>query len=393
MRVSVIYSCWLPVLLLWWNTTHAANLDITAEYKPATYEVGGAKFINTTPCTQFPTASGFWCSTTATVDTPQAIRFDMNISRTVKVKESDRDGVHYIGFPGVRDVTLVKEGGGSSYNMRFIISAVGSAFAVAMPSHVGIIDKGDCSANSTIWANNTTVFYFRNVNVNKQLIGGQCYGNNDFYSGMKMTITSVYLGYKLEAPNPFEMENGTYTGKLLFSMGDRKDFDFGNGAYADTQLNIFFKVKVRHQIKVDFPSNDNKVMLQPPGGWTEWIHTKSRGPNLLHNDLPFRIWFSAPFTVALRCQYPWSTSSECALKDSKGRTVPLKTYYVNSKNEVTLLTTKEYKFSLPRQGQPVVNAARAIRFQVVGGTVAEMMKYPGSSFKGDVTLIFDAAID
>ena len=86
-------------------------------------------------------------------------------------------------------------------------------------------------------------------------------------------------------------------------------------------------------------------------------------------------------------------SGECALKDSKGRTVPLKTHYVNSINEMFLLTTNKTRFVLPVQGSPVINAASAIRFQIVGGTVAEMMKYPGSSFKGDVTLIFDAAID
>ncbi|MFM5454348.1 hypothetical protein ACET9A_20545, partial [Aeromonas veronii] len=130
-----------------------------------------------------------------------------------------------------------------------------------------------------------------------------------------------------------------------------------------------------------------------PGGWSNWIHSGKREPSILQQDLPFRIWFSAPFTVSLRCQYQWSTSGECALKDSKGRTVPLKTHYVNSINEMFLLTTNKTRFVLPVQGSPVINAARAIRFQIVGGTVAEMMKYPGSSFKGDVTLIFDAAID
>ncbi|QWL57251.1 hypothetical protein HQ400_01625 [Aeromonas jandaei] len=121
------------------------------------------------------------------------------------------------------------------------------------------------------------------------------------------------------------------------------------------------------------------------------MHNGKREPSILQQDLPFRIWFSAPFTVSLRCQHQWGT--ECGLKDGKGRTVPLKTYYVNSINEMTLLTTNKHSFVLPVQGKPVTNAARAIRFQVVGGTVAEMMKYPGSSFKGDVTLIFDAAID
>lgn len=392
MRVRVIVGYWLLSALLSGNSVYAATLDITAEYNPATYEVGGAKFINTTPCTQFPTAAaGFWCNTTATVDTPQAVLFGMDVSRTVKIGKNNREGLHYIGFPGMRDVSLVKEGGGTSYNMKFIITAVGSQIRLAYPGNDKIPDEGDCF-DSNIWSNNLSVFLFRDVKVNKQLVGGQCYGKNSRYADMQMTVTSAYLGYKLEAPDPLKMENGIYNGKLTFSIGNGKDFDFGNGVYNDAQLTVSFKVNVRHQIKVDFPYGSNEVMLQPPEGWMGWIHTKNRGPTLLNQDLPFRIWFSAPFTVALRCQYQWSASAECALKDSKGRTVPLKTYYVNGYNEMTLLTINKYKFVLP-QGKPAINAARAIRFQVVGGTVAEMMKYPGSSFKGDVTLIFDAAID
>lgn len=111
MRAGVINCYWLLVALLCGFPLYAATLDITAEYNPATYEVGGAKFINTTPCTQFPTAAGFWCSTTATIDTPQAVRFGINISRTVNTNGNNREGVHYIGFSGARDVTLVKEGG------------------------------------------------------------------------------------------------------------------------------------------------------------------------------------------------------------------------------------------------------------------------------------------
>ena len=390
MRASVIHGYWLLVALLYGLPLYAATLDITAEYNPATYEVGGAKFINTTPCTQFPTATGFWCSTTATIDTPQAVRFGMNVSRTVNMNGNNREGVHYIGFPSARDVTLVKAEGGTSYNMKFIITAVGSQLNLSPPINDDIPDKGDCS-DSTIWGNNVAIFLFRDVKLNKQLIGGSCYGGNGVYAGAKITVSSAYLGYRLEAPNPLKMENGIYNGKLTFSIGNGKDFDFGNGTYTDSQLTVSFKVTVRHQIKVEFPAGGNKVVLHPPGGWIHWTYDKKRVPSVLQQELPFRIWFSAPFTVALRCQHQWGT--ECGLKDGKGRTVPLKTYYVNSINEMTLLTTNNKSFVLPVQGKPVINAARAIRFQVVGGTVAEMMKYPGSSFKGDVTLIFDAAID
>lgn len=390
MRASVIHGYWLLVALLYGLPLYAATLDITAEYNPATYEVGGAKFINTTPCTQFPTAAGFWCSTTATIDTPQAVRFGINISRTVNMNGNNREGIHYIGFSGARDVTLVKEGGGASYSMKFIITAVGSQLNLSLPSNDKIPDKGDCSG-SAIWSNNIAIFLYRDVNINKQSVGGACYGNNSMYAGTKITVASAYLGYKLEAPNPLKMENGIYNGRMIFSIGNGKDLDFGNGTYTDPQLIVSFKVKVRHQIKVEFPSGGNKVVLQPPEGWINFVYDRKTAPRVLQQNLPFRIWYSAPFTVALRCQYAWGT--DCALKDGKGRTVPLKTNYVHINNKMTPLTINAQKFILSTHEKSVTNGARAILFQVVGGTVAEMIKYPGSTYKGDVTLIFDASID
>lgn len=276
----------------------------------------------------------------------------MNVSRTVNMNGNNREGVHYIGFPSARDVTLVKAEGGTSYNMKFIITAVGSQLNLSPPINDDIPDKGDCS-DSTIWGNNVAIFLFRDVKLNKQLIGGSCYGGNGVYAGAKITVSSAYLGYRLEAPNPLKMENGIYNGKLTFSIGNGKDFDFGNGTYTDSQLTVSFKVTVRHQIKVEFPAGGNKVVLHPPGGWIHWTYDKKRVPSVLQQELPFRIWFSAPFTVALRCQHQWGT--ECGLKDGKGRTVPLKTYYVNSINEMTLLTTNNKSFVLPVQGKPVIN--------------------------------------
>ncbi|WP_323887180.1 hypothetical protein [Aeromonas allosaccharophila] len=130
---------------------------------------------------------------------------------------------------------------------------------------------------------------------------------------------------------------------------------------------------------------------QPPEGWINFVYDRKTAPRVLQQNLPFRIWYSAPFTVALRCQYTWGT--DCALKDGKGRTVPLKTNYVHINNKMTPLTINAQKFILSTHEKSVTNGARAILFQVVGGTVAEMIKYPGSTYKGDVTLIFDASID
>ncbi|MGL5409813.1 MAG: hypothetical protein ACRDAP_14075, partial [Shewanella sp.] len=179
-----------------------------------------------------------------------------------------------------------------------------------------------------------------------------------------------------------------------FYIGRNQDIDLGDGIY-NGQLahEVNIKLAVRHQLRVDFPKGEgegrSKVTLLPPGGWNDWIHNGKGIPNKLQQELPFRLWSSAPFTVTLRCQY--ISGTECALKNAKGHQAKLNTYYINVENEMFNLSTTPYKFSSLRG--PTINGARKIKFRVAGDVVTEMMKYPGSTYKGDITLIFDAAID
>ncbi|QEE13588.1 hypothetical protein [Aeromonas hydrophila] len=90
---------WILLLCLT-GLTQAATLNITAEYNPANYLEEGAKFINTTPCTQ---SLVNWCSGTATVDKPQAIYVSTYTQRAVKDTEDKRFGIHYLSFPPARE--------------------------------------------------------------------------------------------------------------------------------------------------------------------------------------------------------------------------------------------------------------------------------------------------
>ncbi len=67
--------------------------------------------------------------------------------------------------------------------------------------------------------------------------------------------------------------------------------------------------------------------------------------------------------------------------------------YIDSRNQITpLMTTSIKKYGLYEKG-PVVDKEEYILFKTPDESLKQMIKYPGSSFKGDVTLIFDAAID
>lgn len=388
MRVQMMRCGWWLALLLG-GAAQGATLNVTAEYNPATYEAGGAKFINTTPCTQFPDAPGFWCSTTATVETPQAVRFDANIKRKVKESSDSREGVHYLGFPGVRDVTLVKQGGGTSYTLKFIVTAVGSEMNVgSVPADTAISEKGDC-AYASAWKNNSSLFLYRNVKESTSASGGRCHGQNAGSVGKDLNVSSIYLGYKLKAPNPLAMENGTYTGKLTLSIGHNLDFDFGAGTYTDTQLIVNFTIQVRHQIKVDFPAGGNRVVLQPPGGWFHWIY---RTPDYLDAVLPARFWVAVPYRVSLSCQYLNARGDGCQIKnDRNDHKVPVKVYGTGIRNQewpVYAGKTDIYAYH-----KILADSNRPFRFVVEKNSVQEMMKYPGSTYKGDITIIIDVTIN
>ncbi|MFM5753711.1 hypothetical protein ACET52_02485 [Aeromonas veronii] len=395
------------VLLIFSHFSLAGVIDITADYKPESYEVGGGRFINTTLCDVGQPVS--YCDPQKPLESSVIVKLPVSIAKTINSMKGKQSYLSYYRISGPTKVTLTNSSNREQHELTFIPTHIG-AKVINMKYPLNDGNKwpmhpigGDCSNDLQGWgwwsgSIVTSQLFLHSINGVAQNGPSECYYNSQLGDGTSYSVDWLNYGFRIKAPNPLTMSNGKYTGSLKIMVGRNKDIDLGDATYSGgTEHELKFTLTVRHQLKVDFPKGDSnghsQVTLLPPGGWINWIHSGKRELNLLQQDLPFRIWFSAPFSVALRCQYQWSASGECALKDSKGRTVPLKTYYVNSKNEVTLLTTKEYKFSLPRQGQPVVNAARAIRFQIIGGTVAEMMKYPGSSFKGDVTLTFDAGID
>ncbi|MDX7874652.1 hypothetical protein [Aeromonas veronii] len=395
----------LLVLMLFSFSSLAAVIDITADYKPESYEASGGRFINTTPCEVGQPVS--YCDPQKPIESSVIIKLPVSIAKTINSTKGKQGYLSYYRLSGPKNVMLTNSSNGERHELTFIPTNIG-AKVIKMryplvndnkwPMHpIG----GDCYTDFIGWgwwvgSIVTDQLFLHLIKHAAQNGPSECYYNSQLGDGTSYTVDWLNYGFRIKSPNPLTMSNGKYTGSVKIMVGRNQDIDLGDAIYSGgTEHELKFTLTVRHQLKVDFPKGDSdghsQVTLLPPGGWINWMHNGKREPSLLQQDLPFRIWFSAPFTVALRCQHQWGT--ECGLKDGKGRTVPLKTYYVNSTNEMTLLTTNKHSFVLPVQGKPVINAARAIRFQVVGGTVAEMMKYPGSSFKGDVTLIFDAAID
>lgn len=392
------YYLWLVVLL--GLPVQAASIDVTAEYKPAAYEVGRGKFINTTPCNGEPLL-GFWCSGTSTVDESQPLFISITIDRVVNNNNKLADALTYLGFVGARDVSLVNQGSNKSYSMKFLFTKIGALMSPniareALLNNSDWLDyiDGDCQASLSSWANLYRVHYLYDIRYENQLAGGKCYHNKfkNTFSSDRTALSRIYLGYKLQAPDPLKMENGVYKGSLVLSIGRNKDLDFGNGTYSDNQLTINFTMSVRHQIKVEFPPGGGKVTLLPPGGWHDWIYGgKTKIPTELSAELPYRFWASSSFVIKLKCQYQIGVS--CAIKNNKDHRVIVDVQYRNrlGMGKEHILSTNNYIVTVDDKGASI-GEERKILFKVAEANVREMIKYPGSTYKGDVTIIYDASI-
>lgn len=401
MRAGVMhYGLWLVVLF--GLPVQAASIDVTGEYKPATYEVEFGKFINTTPCSVAEEMTGdFWCKGTASLDKEQAVVIKTTIHRTVKNNNNLRDAITYQKFTGKKTVELVNEHGDRK-TLSFILTNIGGSHNNNILEAASSTGKqwlyavsGDCNFRLGSWASSYWLEYFFDIKKANQMTGGICY-NNDFKKGFVSAETYMrrfYIGYRLVPPDPLKMQNGTYKGSLTLTVGANQDLDFGNGTYSDSTLIVNFSLKVQHQIKVEFPAGSDKVVLQPPGGWHDWIYRgKSHQPPYLIAELPYRLWVSSDYNVWLNCQYAYG--EVCMLNNERlGMKVRLEVIYVNkSKEELPLKHGVKKLFTASVRGPYYINEARSIIFKVQKPALTLMMEHPGSTYKGNVTLIYDAAI-
>ncbi|MBS0042540.1 hypothetical protein KFE26_09540 [Shewanella sp. M16] len=381
--------------------TEAATIQVTAEYKPAPYDINGSKFINTTPCSVPEAANGdFWCKGTASLDKEQAISIPTNItSRLISNDGKLEHAITYQKFTGEKTIELTKVGSGKVYKMKFQLTQIGAAQTPNIIKEAGTTGtywpehnvQGDCNFRLNIWAGAWSLDYFYDIKNANQKSGGVCYYNKfqSSFSSDKITLRRIYIGYKLQPPDPLKMENGTYKGSLTLSLGRNKDLDFGDATYSDSNVTIEFTLRVTHQLKVEFPAGSNKVILQPPKGWFQWINSGKTPPNL-KAELPFKLWFSAPFDVSLSyCQY--QNNGQCQLKNIKNsHKTNIEISYINGEGKSYPLSTSKYHFT--NTDREYINVARKLLFEISKTNLTEMMKYPGSTYQGDVTIMFEAEI-
>ncbi|MGL6460964.1 hypothetical protein HQ395_21850 [Aeromonas hydrophila] len=399
MRAGAMYGYWWLIAgLLFGFPCQAAVVKVTAEYKPAVYEADNGTFVSTTKCVK--TSEGMWLSSCrGSVMSLDSLLFSLKtkVKRNVKKDFSSiKDSFVSLGSSGNKTMTVTSDKG-QQFSVLFKPDKLGVHFDSIVNADDGwkiyntafTNPKGGCR-----YLEREVAGY---INLTSWIVLWGDVGGKSCYTGLSVDGTSdiqaMFFGFKITPPSPLKMPNGIYTGSIILSVGQNKDIDLGNGVYEDNQLIIELTLKVQHQIKVEFPPGGDKVVLQPPGGWHDWIYRgKARIPPYLIAELPYRLWSSSDFNVWLNCQY--AIGEVCMLNNERlGMQVRLDVIYVNkSKEEIPLKHGVKKLFSASLRGPYFINEERSIIFKVQEPVLALMMEYPGSTYKGNVTLIYDAAI-
>lgn len=380
----------VALVLHWAPPLPAAEVTITAEYR------SGSTFTNTTPQAAFCGRWPHYCNGVETVGLP--ITYE---KKTVNEAPDPRDNF-YIGLPPRRTVTVTHERTGESYTLTFEMYAV-SQYVLTVggggqpPVHTRYV-RGGCSYLFTLSGGNWSS-YLWSVRTPTNPVGCYPIGSPGGVGAERLVRTSDFgVAYRLVMPSPLKMKQGIYRGQVTYSVGPGADFDFGNDVsnLSDDSLTLNFELDVLHAFVMEFPAGSERVVLEPPGGWTQWLNHQ-RPPQRLYRDLPLRIWSSGPFTAHTRCEYPMG--GRCAIRNqANDHLVPLQV-------ALTLPTVIQHngqpveRLPLPvgetdaiqlEAMEPAINRGASLHFQVDQAGVAEMTRFPGARYEGDVTIVFDA---
>lgn len=397
MLIRYSFRCVLLAALLATSAqVAAADVVVTAEFKPDAANPAHNVFTNTTP-------GGFYC-----VWVPaQCIRhgiymFDIPIN-VVKnyIRGPDLRKRWYFVAPPERTVVLTSDNGMSAPVSIAISSVSGQVTPGTSTNPLYTASPGGGCSYVRTSNNGSYVSFGWNIRAPAAPLPCQSVGQSGG-DGTTMIVRSRVLGIglRITTPSPLQLQNGTYTGDLTYTVGGLgNDFDFGDDVTTtDSSLTLRLQFTVAHDLKVSAPHGDVS-RLQPLGGWSRWSE-HGITPKALQSDLPFTITGSAPFSVKLDCEYP--LGEQCAIRsnvDDDLAAVDIAISMPGIRSEATGSDATHYRLRANTGREtfmptsPVAHRPSRLHFHVGGEPMRRMLDQPGSHWQGRATLIFDTEID
>ena len=381
----------------------AATQDITAEFRPDPSNPMMNKFTNTTP--QSGVCPGHMPARCEALGIFSIRTWDINFVASGPIEANHanpRQGLTFKVPSDWRSFEVVSsQGDRKTVEMR--ISGLGSRFNTTNPPSV--YAWSPLPANWThppppcqytgMWAAGDTLrLWFWLVPEG----AGACNLATPF-NVPASSFSMLEYTYELRTPNPLEMEAGQYRGSISYGVGPHKDFDFGDLYLPnDDVLTFNFDLRVEHILKVDLPPGGNRVELLPEGGWQAWLN-RGRQPSRLFRDQTLVIYASGRFNMQLECSLV--IGNTCGLRNSAGGEVPLQvgvTLPYGLQDQYGQAVNKR-PLRLDGTGTELFQPAHyvnkrpaSLHFAVERDDVKEMLKHPGSTYNGVVTVIWDSEV-
>lgn len=386
---------------------NAAEQEIMAVFMPDPANPSHNKFVNTTPVTGYCLILPGQCEANnfSSVDFP--IDFDASKGLDPDEALADRRKAAYMLIPSTfRTVPITNDQTGASSEVQWRISGFGGRYILSSGTWHGhlwgstwVTAPSPCTYGGVGSGNATFYDYFWKV---PQSATTACVKMPKVEIPAPFRYRNMNISYEMLTPNPLAMEMGTYSGSITYGIGPGQDFDFGDIMLAsDDHITFNFKLSVNHLLNVEFPPGANRVVLQPEGGWQGWFDTGRLPPSLFANH-DFKISSSGKFKVYLECQYV--VESTCGIRplaheqpvvgvdialtlpagivvDSGGQPahrVPLG----SGEQSAVVFSTQSSQFS----------RKATLHYVIPGVASASMLNYPGTTFTGSATIIFDADI-
>ncbi|WP_155626981.1 hypothetical protein [Burkholderia diffusa] len=391
----------------------AADITITAEFKPDVSNPSHREFINTTP------ESGV-CKDGHVVCPPGIFSLQMPMGGTmyyygINAGATGRDAA-YFKFPsGFRTVKVTNDRGESA-QVRFRVTNFTSQYELpddawelvggspgdsVFESHAKLwgIDWDTAPANCSStgrggFGDRVHLFSWGTPsNDSDSCVKSPKF---DIRGGFRLHEWYTSFAYQLETPNPFAMRNGKYRGSLTLTVGPGGDFDFGNKAQVNKpRIDIDFELTVGHVFELTIPPGSDRAVLEPPYGWKQWMD-RGKPDTVLRRDLPFSV--SAAHSVTMELQCAQNDGSNCTLDNSKGSTVPMDVA-VSIPVARTLSNAPVERLKLPFDKVVSVEFNRftvsqsTLHIDVKPEHIREMAKYPGTEYRGNISIVFNVLPD
>lgn len=372
----------------------ALDVTISAEYRGG----GSGRFENTTPpggvCRYWPTT----CRGATTVDLP------ITFTKKAVQEAADPRDEFFLQLPGRREVDVYHDETGEPRRMAFewtLFSVIAkSARLDRNPTYNRIL--GGCvfgGGSSGSWGDGRARVLWR---LSDSITPGACWSRSIYAPAgtvMQADVEELSVGFNLNIPPPYRLKAGKYRGSTTFRIGPGGDFDFGNDVsnLSGDSLTINFELDVQHAFMFEFPPGSDRAVLEPRNGWQAWL-AGGKAPQRIYRDLPFRVWSTGPFKVYKLCQH--DMGAHCAIRSDEGEQVavevamslPAGIQHRGQAVERLQLPTGRFAALQFEAAMPTLNRPGQLHFEVGRSDVQAMLKHPGSTYDGQVTVVFDAEL-